>query len=130
MVAVIAGILAALGAAVSPVVAVGTFLADIALIPFKLAGDNKMLATFMYWIVFAVDAFIITPAVSSITEPFFAFFGIEGVKIGFTTIYLFLINIFTSFLFGWAFSAFHLLIITSLLLLLQLALFMHSHTKS
>ena len=115
----IGGVLAALGTAVTTVASAASFLANVATIPFRLAGDNKVLATGMYWIVFAIDSFIFVPLFSAITQPFFDVFGIEGVQIGFTSIYLTIINIFTGFLFGWFFVPYHLLMMATLILIIQ-----------
>lgn len=125
----ISGILGVIGAGITSVASVASFLANIATIPFRLAGENRTLAVSMYWVVFAIDSFLVVPVISGVTQPFFDIFGIEGVKIGFTTIYLLVINLFTSFLVGWAFTPFHLLILATLILVLELVIFM-VRTKS
>ena len=125
----ISGVLGIIGAGVTAVASAAAFLANIATIPFTIAGNNRTLAVVIYWVVFAIDSFVVVPLVSSVLQPFFDIFGLEGVKIGFTTIYLLIINIFTSFLFNWAFVPFHLLILASLVLALELVIFM-VRTKS
>ncbi len=122
----IAGVLSALGLAVSAITSVGGFMANVAFLPFKVAGDNKLFATFIYWVVFFIDSFIFVPLFSAVTNPFFEALNIEGVELGFTSIYLIIVNIFSSFLFGWFFVPFHLLIIVSLVLILQLVIWMYS----
>ncbi len=124
----LSGILAGLAAAISAVTSVGSFLANIAILPFKVAGDNKMFAIFIYWIVFFIDSFIFVPLFSAVTNPLFKAFGLEGIELGFTSIYLIIVNIFASFLFGWFFVPFHLLIIATLVLLLQFAAWMYTMT--
>lgn len=124
----VGGVLAGLAAAISAVTSVGSFLANVAFLPFKVAGDNKMFAIFIYWTVFFIDSFLFVPLFSAVTNPLFKSFGLEGIELGFTSIYLVVVNIFTSFLFGWFFVPFHLLIIASLVLLLQLAAWFYDKT--
>ncbi|KKN43746.1 hypothetical protein LCGC14_0700280, partial [marine sediment metagenome] len=112
----ISGILGILGAAVTAVASGAGFLANIATIPFALAGNNRTLALVMYWIIFAIDAFIIVRITSAVLQPFYDIFGIEGVELGFTSIYLMVINIFTGFIFGWFFVPFHLFLIVTIIL--------------
>ena len=125
----ISGFLAAIGAGITAVASAAGFLANIATIPFKIAGDNKSLAIVMYWVVFAVDTFVVVPLVSGILQPFFDIFGLEGIQLGFTTIYLTVINIFTGFIFGWFFVPMHLLMLASVLLIFEFVAFM-LRTKS
>lgn len=116
----IGGILATAAAAISTVASVGSFLAGIAILPFKIAGDNKLFAVLIYWLVFFIDSFIFVPIFSALMQPFYDIFGLKGIEIGFTSIYLTLINIFTGFIFGWFFVPFHLLVMASIILALQL----------
>ncbi len=125
----ISGILGIIGAGITAIGSAAAFLANVATIPFTLAGNNRTLAVTIYWVVFAIDSFVVVPIISGISQPFFDIFGIEGVQIGFTTIYLLVINIFTAFLFNWAFVPFHLLMLASLILILELLIFM-VRTKS
>lgn len=120
----ISGILGILGAAVTAVASGAGFLANIATIPFALAGNNRTLALVMYWIIFAIDAFIIVRITSAVLQPFYDIFGIEGVELGFTSIYLMVINIFTGFIFGWFFVPFHLFLIVTIILVFELVIFM------
>ncbi|HEC37409.1 hypothetical protein LCGC14_0978920 [marine sediment metagenome] len=122
----ISGILAILGAGISSLASVGGFLANVAFLPFKIAGDNKLFAVVIYWIVFFIDSFIVVQLFSAIMQPFFDIFGITGVEIGFTSIYLILINMFTVFLLGWYFVPFHLLMLASAVLALQFAIWTYS----
>lgn len=115
----IGGVLGGIGAAITTVASGASFLANLATIPFRVAGENRVLAISMYWLVFAIDSFVFVPLFSAVTTPFFDVFGIKGVEIGFTSIYLIIINIFTSFLFGWFFVPFHLLILATLILILE-----------
>ena len=120
----ISGFLAAIGTGITAIGSVAAFLANIATIPFAFAGNNRTLAIVMYWVVFAIDSFVVVPLVSGVLQPFFDIFGMEGVQIGFTTIYLTIINIFTGFLFNWFFVPFHLLMLASIILLFELVIFM------
>ena len=120
----ISGILGILGAAVTGVASAAGFLANIATIPFALAGNNRTLALIMYWIIFAIDAFVIVRITSAVLQPFYDIFGIEGVELGFTSIYLMVINIFTGFIFGWFFVPFHLFLIVTIVLIFELVIFM------
>ena len=122
MVVTIGSVLALLGAGISAAASVGGFLANIAFLPFKIAGDNRLFAVVIYWIVFFIDSFVVVRVFSVVMQPFFDIFGITGVEIGFTSIYLLLINMFTTFLFGWFFVPFHLLMLASLVLALQFAI--------
>ena len=121
-------VLALLGAGISAAASVGGFLANVAFLPFKVAGDNKLFATFIYWIIFFIDSFVVVRLFSTIMQPFFDIFGLKGIEIGFTSIYLIIINMFTGFLFGWFFVPFHLLVIASLVLALQLAAWFYDKT--
>ncbi len=122
----IGGILTLLGAGISAAASVGGFLANVAFLPFKIAGDNRMFAIFIYWIVFFIDSFVVVRIFSAVMQPFFDIFGITGVEIGFTSIYLIIINMFTTFLLGWFFVPFHLLILASLVLALEFAIWTYS----
>ena len=73
----ISGVLGIIGAGVTAVASAAAFLANIATIPFTIAGNNRTLAVVIYWIVFAIDSFIVVPLVSGILQPFFDIFGLE-----------------------------------------------------
>ena len=76
-----------------------------------------------------IDSFVVVQLISAVMQPFYDIFAIEGVELGFTSVYLLVINMFTGFLFGWYFVPFHLLMITSVVLLLQLTIWMFTTSQ-
>ena len=71
----IGGVIAAVLGAVSVVVSAGGFLVNILTLPFKVAGDNKLFATSIYWFVFVIDSFLIVNLTSAFTNPIFELVG-------------------------------------------------------
>ncbi len=125
----ISGIIGLFAGGISAIASIGAFLAGILILPFKLAGDNKELALTIYWVVFLIDSFFVTTLTNGVLAPLYELFNIAPLDLGFTSIYLIVINIATVPLLGWYFVPIHLLMLASLLILIRLIAWVYLYNR-
>ncbi len=114
----LAAIVAIVGTGASLFFTIANLLANILFLPFKVFEGNALLITLFYWSVLFVDVFMVT----QVTEFILGIFGVNGLNLNFSWLFMLFVNLPLLYIFGFTIDAVWILVIFTFLLFAQFAL--------